>query len=563
MGIQDTKNRLPYRQINMFERQGAHIIDAANPLFLSGLRHAKARFAGEHEAAIAEFQAILHSLLQHFDAKRLKMAFDGRRWPHKEHEDQRRSLVHEKAIAWVEAALQAGAEPRLSDYQACVRNTPLLILLAKKLCEAEQVACVVAPYEADPQLVAEALATGCAIISYDTDMLALGAPTWIAPEPGGWLTGQARLYELPKMEPSADFPLVAPVLRWGHRALQFYAVLRGCDFTEERCGVTGCGFDATVGVLSAVQELTVEAVVEALAAAGRCPRLDSYERELVASGGLRDRLVEELEGYQLAPFYDANGATRLLATRGSVLEPATHASREHMRGESDPRTGEGLSDEVAAVVEGVRPSEVRMPMRPDPATVAGAQLPNDPERCSVEQLKAFICSHGASCTGELKPELIEIAYDYLQLGEEVDLHVVDTQSRVLTMDIPKMVTQRGMQMPKLLDAILQGTSTELPAPARALLEEAVSLYEQDLVTEEADEVALVGAQLEPQVLEQFYSVLSHDRVNMKAIRDSLSKLSESILRYHAYSKPAVDVTTHPPLSLFHAHTCLTTTTIAC
>ena len=179
MGIQDTKNRLPYRQINMFERQGAHIIDAANPLFLSGLRHAKARFAGEHEAAIAEFQAILHSLLQHFDAKRLKMAFDGRRWPHKEHEDQRRSLVHEKAIAWVEAALQAGAEPRLSDYQACVRNTPLLILLAKKLCEAEQVACVVAPYEADPQLVAEALATGCAIISYDTDMLALGAPTWI------------------------------------------------------------------------------------------------------------------------------------------------------------------------------------------------------------------------------------------------------------------------------------------------------------------------------------------------------------------------------------------------
>ena len=93
--------------------------------------------------------------------------------------------------------------------------------------------------------------------------------------------------------------------------------------------------------------------------------------------------------------------------------------------------------------------------------------------------------------------------------------------------------------------------------------EAVSLYEQDLVTEEADEVALVGAQLEPQVLEQFYSVLSHDRVNMKAIRDSLSKLSESILRYHAYSKPAVDVTTHPPLSLFHAHTCLTTTTIAC
>ena len=73
----------------------------------------------------------------------------------------------------------------------------------------------------------------------------------------------------------------------------------------------------------------------------------------------------------------------------------------------------------------------------------------------------------------------------------------------------------------------------------------------------------VGAQLEPQVLEQFYSVLSHDRVNMKAIRDSLSKLSESILRYHAYSKPAVDVTTHPPLSLFHAHTCLTTTTIAC
>ena len=64
MGIQDTKNRLPYRQINMFERQGAHIIDAANPLFLSGLRHAKARFAGEHEAALAEFQAIPHSLLQ-------------------------------------------------------------------------------------------------------------------------------------------------------------------------------------------------------------------------------------------------------------------------------------------------------------------------------------------------------------------------------------------------------------------------------------------------------------------------------------------------------------------
>ena len=286
MGIKDVKARLPFTLEDMFKLDRV-VIDAANLMFLAMLKQAKAGFTEDLDPALNEFQYMLNQATGNFSE--IKLIFDGLRWEQKVHEHFRRQRARELALEKVHAAVAAGLPPGPNDLQGVVQNTARFSLMCIKLCKAARVPFVVAPFEADPQLVAE----GWPIVSYGTDMLALGGPgtCWVCPEPCGWSSGTARVYRMDQMARAcAKFPLVAPLARWGGPALQLYGLLRGCDFTEEPSGVCGCGFEAAVGILTAIAEPTVDAVVAQLTA-GACPRMADFKRARLPTGELHARLL--------------------------------------------------------------------------------------------------------------------------------------------------------------------------------------------------------------------------------------------------------------------------------
>ena len=83
------------------------------------------------------------------------------------HEHFRRQRARELALEKVHAAVAAGLPPGPNDLQGVVQNTARFSLMCIKLCKAARVPFVVAPFEADPQLVAE----GWPIVSYGTCLL--------------------------------------------------------------------------------------------------------------------------------------------------------------------------------------------------------------------------------------------------------------------------------------------------------------------------------------------------------------------------------------------------------
>ena len=121
----------------------------------------------------------------------------------------------------------------------------MMTLMAVKVCRDMGVVFVVAYEEADPHLAA----AGCPVISADTDMLALGVAEWIAPEPGFWYTGKAKLYR-PDSWVGTGFDAVYK--QHGARGFQYAGALLGNDFTELACGVYGLGPLAVVKILTMV-----------------------------------------------------------------------------------------------------------------------------------------------------------------------------------------------------------------------------------------------------------------------------------------------------------------------
>jgi hypothetical protein len=58
----------------------------------------------------------------------------------------------------------------------------------------------------------------------------------------------------------------------------------------------------------------------------------------------------------------------------------------------------------------------------------------------------------------------------------------------------------------------------------------------DQVTEDPSEVSLGSAEIGPELVSLMYASLAGDPVHQKSMRDSLSKMCESEVRYHAYCK---------------------------
>ena len=70
MGIKDVKARLPFTLENMFKLDCV-VIDAANLMFLSMLKQAKAGFTEDLDPALNEFQYMLNQAMGNFSKIKL------------------------------------------------------------------------------------------------------------------------------------------------------------------------------------------------------------------------------------------------------------------------------------------------------------------------------------------------------------------------------------------------------------------------------------------------------------------------------------------------------------
>ena len=231
MGIKDAGKHWPGDEFNWFQCLQAgggatYVVDAMNMLYVASARHPRASFEDEPENGPAgAFHELLKQQLNH--SLRPIMYFDGKADQNKVHERRRRDQRKEAPLASIRQAVAAGQEPALSDVKKCLTVSPLFILMAVKICRHEGVDFVIAPEQADAQLAA---ATGCAVVSCDSDMLAMmpEGGVWYQPgRTGGWDLGCGTRRTVVREVPNPELQLRVAYSHGGRAATQLYAAVRG------------------------------------------------------------------------------------------------------------------------------------------------------------------------------------------------------------------------------------------------------------------------------------------------------------------------------------------------
>jgi hypothetical protein len=165
------------------------------------------------------------------------MVFDGITRQEKQYEDARRVERRKKAEDKISKECESAANPEDVDVSALVSNNSLYIAMCIKVCSFLSIPFTVAPFEADSQLPKH----GCVVVSSDSDMLVLGVERWVSID--DWITGEGCLIDVTSFNVThvKDYPFVAHVMQHGRIVFEISAVVFGCDFSENACGIHGIG----------------------------------------------------------------------------------------------------------------------------------------------------------------------------------------------------------------------------------------------------------------------------------------------------------------------------------
>mmetsp|Transcript_25373 Transcript_25373/g.43316 ORF Transcript_25373/g.43316 Transcript_25373/m.43316 type:complete len:160 (-) Transcript_25373:136-615(-) len=132
----------------------------------------------------------------------------------------------------------------------------------------------------DPQVSYASLSESLVPVSGDSDLLAYG----ISEEPGNgklivvktfkheWF----RIIDLSAETEAGQYPLFDLYKNHGRIVFQLYAACTGCDFTENRCGISGIGYETFISAASDLDEFTPATLAESL--------WDNEEEKMVAAG---------------------------------------------------------------------------------------------------------------------------------------------------------------------------------------------------------------------------------------------------------------------------------------
>jgi exonuclease-1 len=324
-------------------------------------------FAIRHAAAVVlnnDFRGVAAEFLQR--AKWLlrcgttpTFVFDGARLPAKDSTAAARSARRAKAFA--EAEVGEDAEPCPADLRAAIKIEHGMVRLVIAALRTSGFHYVVAPYEADAQLV-HLVRTGCieSVISVDSDLVALGATTVYCRV--NYFTGDATVLhqkDLGCADPAdvadKDVTLRGLVHKHGLPALHAYALLAGCDYD---CHCPGIGQKKARGIIrdAGVDVADIVRHVEAVHELGLTPP-PGWERKMRAAlDCFLHPIVYDLEtGAQRAMSNeDVSGKPHL----GVVCDPAKAAPLA--LGTVHPDTGEDV--DLPAVQQMVQDGDIE-PMR--------------------------------------------------------------------------------------------------------------------------------------------------------------------------------------------------------
>ncbi|KAL8431953.1 hypothetical protein Efla_002790 [Eimeria flavescens] len=216
--------------------------------------------------------------------------FDGAPLKAKEEANQRRRRA---AAAFAAAALLQHSEGKLGSSKQTARKglsvPEAFKLFVQEELRKQQIAFLVAPYEADAQiarLVADGLAA--AAISEDGDLLAYGCRQVLSKF--SHEAGAAVLTDLHGLLRSFKS---ARGKQWSLEALQLACCLSGCDYHPR--GIAGVGFHKAERLLTA-HGPDVQTIVESLRRAGRTIAPDCLDKIRVALLAFRHQSVFVLQG---------------------------------------------------------------------------------------------------------------------------------------------------------------------------------------------------------------------------------------------------------------------------
>ena len=337
-------------------------------------------FACRHAAAVVkgnDFSALIGDFLQRAEwllrcGATPTFVFDGARLPAKDLTATARAERRAKAFAAAEAGSEC--EPCNPDYRAAVKIDFGMVQQVIAALRTRGFHYVVAPYEADAQLV-HLMRTGCigAVISVDSDLVVLGAATVYFRV--NYFTGDATVMHQKNIGGNASddddddddadaVSLRGFVHQHGLPALHAYALLAGCDYD---CHCRGIGQKKALDIIrdAGVNVADIVRHVDEVHELGLTPGQDWGRRMHEALDCFLHPIVYDLEtGTQRAlSNEDVSGKPHL----GVVCDPLQAQARA--LGTVHPNTGEDVA--LPPVEQMVQDGDVE-PMRLTLEMVAGS-----------------------------------------------------------------------------------------------------------------------------------------------------------------------------------------------
>jgi hypothetical protein len=381
----------------------------------------------------------LMSFLAYYKSEGLNLYYvlDGQENPDKGPESFRRKNRREEANSRILAALENGESPSMSDYRTCITNTTRYIVLVAGLLDHMRLPYSVAPEEADGILAA--LAMDGVVISKDFDVLAHGAQKKLSVENGGgWASGDAYMTVLEEqVEENDTEPGLKQVFgKHGRDGIVYFGMATGCDFTPQASGILGMGASS---VCKALMSLPYP-LSPASFAAYVVSNVDSFRqmplgfrRDVVLVGDeLQNEYVDPvIKAFNRAVYYEKDcNVVRL--TTGDMVTMATDETREHARGQRDPKSGLPFSEDERELLDSFKYAALgKSIVHHDKERVASHSIPDDFSTAwTVPELQAAVAARGGSVT-HCKPKLIDIVQAMKDLEAEFDPIIIDCKAGLM------------------------------------------------------------------------------------------------------------------------------------
>lgn len=511
-------------------------LDIAGLLFECAISHGSEYLKGNYMPSLIEVYRLLIYIYYtlKWDAA---VVFDGVESKLKRYERERRERRKESATD--------GATAR-------VRNEPLYIAMAARICKGLNIPFVVAAYEADSQckFIKMKGKLPSLVVTGDSDLLAYGNSRVIVVK--SWRREEYRFFDLSngslvshvmKDTLSHDSRVLISCLMQHDPMVVLHAIAGcfGCDFTPDESGLQGAGKATVIAALETFVDrsgsLTLESFVEAL---------------LGVDGGRiglgRDEVLQYLVNVARcfvsdACYYDETTSVRSIG--GSLVEETSDLFKRHKAALVNPRDKSEFDDVDTQVLDGLNVHNFGHRSWISKEEYEAYALP--PERktiedCTVPELKDMIAARGGNTVsdrGEIlrKPDLIRIMRAYFSL-EQRSPTLVRAYNRDKVSSgsfINGLNTKNDAPVDKTLQTLLRSPFMEQPTNRliQTEMNAALDLFLKRKFVLGIDAVAEISPEITPELIYRSFGHIG-ESVSQKNVGSALQRvLEQTELTYHA------------------------------